>query len=169
MWKNSNKENLTLKEQVKGSKRRGKESINPAVILPYILLLLLCSFLPSGHWCHSHTGCVREDVCVCVCIFVTGPEACPWVQRGATGHFNEQFSMERGGNGMGLELSNTASFGSCDAHTRWASLKACHCPSRCDQVYLSVLGFHLVIWRVCYSIIIPSVLCTIITHHYLWS
>lgn len=31
---------------------------------------------------------------------------------GARGHFNEQFSMERGGNGIGLELSNTASSGS---------------------------------------------------------
>lgn len=29
-----------------------------------------------------------------------------------------------------------------------------------------VLGFHLVMWRVFYSIIIPSVLCTIITYHY---
>lgn len=95
--------------------RRGKESINPAVILSDILLL--CSLWPEGlalmSLSHSEPRikvCVR--VCVCVCIFVQGPKACPREHRGARGHFNEQFSMERGGNGIGLELSNTASSGS---------------------------------------------------------
>ena len=50
-----------------------------------------------------------------------GPKACPREHRGATGHFNEQFSMERGGNGIGLELSNTASFGPTDS---WAQMDA---------------------------------------------
>lgn len=54
---------------------------------------------------------IKACVCVCVCIFVWGPKARPQEHRGARGHFNEQFSMERGGIGIGLELSNTASSG----------------------------------------------------------
>lgn len=55
---------------------------------------------------------IHVCVCVCVCILVPGPKSCPQEQRGATGHFNEHFSMERGGNEIGLELSNTVSIGS---------------------------------------------------------
>lgn len=124
----------TIETKKKGLCRRERESINPAVILSDILLL--CSLQPSGpalmSLSHSEP---RICVYVCVCVHAYLCEGQKSVHRSIGEQEDNLMSSFR--NGSGTFQYRFKRFRLTDTHTPThtdANLKACHCPSRCDQV-----------------------------------